>query len=427
MLHLPYGDTFIPFDETGALVLRSRVDELAAGRPGDEIVRAAMARPYGGARLSELAAGKRTCTLIVSDHTRPVPSRDILPAMLSELRAGNPDIRITLLVATGCHRGTTRAELAQKLGEAIVQSERIAVHDAADAASNAQIGILPSGAPLVIDRLAVETDLLCAEGFIEPHFFAGFSGGRKSVLPGVCDRVTVLGNHCSRFIDSPFARTGVLEQNPIDRDMAAAAEMAGLRYIVNVVIDENKRTAAAFAGEPAVVHAAGCAFLRPYCEAAAVPADIVITTNGGAPLDQNVYQCVKELSAAEAAAKPGGVLILCAACADGVGGDAFFRSLSECESAAALYQSILDTPQDRTIPDQWQSQILARILMKHRVIFVTRPALAGTIRQMKMDFAASLDEAMKKARETAGRGASVTVIPNGVSICVKPIANVQKP
>ena len=154
MLHLPYGDTFIPFDETGALVLRSRADELAAGLPGDEIVRAAMARPYGGARLSELAVGKRTCTLIVSDHTRPVPSRDILPAMLSELRAGNPDIRITLLVATGCHRGTTRAELAQKLGEAIVQSERIAVHDAADTASNVQIGILPSGAPLVIDRLA---------------------------------------------------------------------------------------------------------------------------------------------------------------------------------------------------------------------------------------------------------------------------------
>ena len=424
MLRLPYGNTFLPFDETDARVLRSRVDELSNGRGGGEIVRAAMARPYGGERLSELAAGRRTCTLIVSDHTRPVPSRDILPAMLSELRSGNPNIRITLLVATGCHRETTRAELREKLGAEIAASETIAVHDAADAAANVQIGILPSGAPLVIDRLAAETELLCAEGFIEPHFFAGYSGGRKSVLPGVCDRVTVLGNHCSRFIDSPSARTGVLEQNPIERDMAAAAEMAHLRYIVNVVIDENKRTAAAFAGEPAAAHAAGCAFLRPYCEAAAKPADIVIATNGGAPLDQNVYQCVKGLSAAEAAAKPGGVLVLCAECADGVGGEAFFRSLSECESAAALYRAIMETPQDRTIADQWQSQILARILMKHRVIFVTRPALADSIRQMKMDYVASLDEAMQKARETAGSNASVTVIPNGVSICVRPLANV---
>ena len=272
----------------------------------------------------------------------------------------------------------------------------------------------------MIDRLAAETELLCAEGFIEPHFFAGFSGGRKSVLPGVCGRATVLGNHCSRFIDSPFARAGVLEQNPIERDMAAAAEMANLRYVVNVVIDEQKRTAAAFAGEPAAAHAAGCAFLRPYCEAAATPADIVIATNGGAPLDQNVYQCVKGLSAAEAAAKPGGVLILLAACADGVGGDAFFRSLSECESPAALYRSIMDTPQERTIPDQWQSQILARILSRNRVIFVTRPALAETIRKMKMDYAASLEEALKKAREIAGENAGVTVIPNGVSIIVRP-------
>lgn len=422
MLRLPYGDTTVPFEEDGTRVLRSRVDELSAGRPGETIVREAMARPCGGARLSDLAAGKRTCTLIVSDHTRPVPSRDILPPMLEELRAGNPAIEITLLVATGCHRGTTRAELEKKLGAELLARETVAVHDAGNAAANVQIGILPSGAPLVIDRLAAETELLCAEGFIEPHFFAGFSGGRKSVLPGVCGRVSVLGNHCSRFIDSPFARAGVLEQNPIERDMAAAAEMAKLRYIVNVVIDEQKRTAAAFAGEPAAAHAAGCAFLRPYCEAAAEPADIVATTNGGAPLDQNVYQCVKGLSAAEAAAKPGGVLILLAACADGVGGDAFYRSLRECESPAALYRSILDTPQERTIPDQWQSQILARILMRNRVLFVTRPALAETIRAMKMDYAASLDEAMKKAREIAGKNASVTVIPNGVSICVRPIA-----
>ncbi|MPM25002.1 Lactate racemase [bioreactor metagenome] len=421
MLHLPYGKTTIPFDETGARVLRSRVDELVCSQAGGAIVRDAMEHPIGSERLSRLAVGKQNCVLIISDHTRPVPSKDILPAMLAELRQGNPKIDITLLVATGCHRGTTKAELTEKLGEEIASSERIAVHDASDADSNVTIGTLPSGAPLVIDRLAANADLLIAEGFIEPHFFAGFSGGRKSVLPGVCDRVTVLGNHCSRFIDSEFARAGVLEDNPIHADMLAAAELAKLRYIVNVVINEEKQTVAAFAGDPVEAHLAGCAFLRPFCEVEAAPAEIVLTTNGGAPLDQNVYQCVKGLSTAEAAAKPGGVLILLAECADGVGGEDFYRSLSESKNASALYDSILATPQERTIPDQWQSQILARILKKHTVIFVTRRELAETIRNMKMEYAPSLEEALKKARALKGAEASLTVIPNGVSMIVRPV------
>ena len=420
MIRLPYGRGAIAFDETGATVLRSRIDELAGGESGERIVREAMAKPYGGISLRALAKGKRNCTLIVSDHTRPVPSRDILPAMFEELREGNPEIDITLLVATGCHRETTRAELREKLGEAIASSERIVVHDAFDEASNVCIGTLPSGAPLVIDKLAAQTDLLVAEGFIEPHFFAGFSGGRKSVLPGVCDRVTVLGNHCSRFIDSPFARTGILEQNPLHNDMAAAAVTAKLQYIVNVVIDEEKRTVAAFAGEPETAHAAGCAFLRPFCEVRAKAADIVITTNGGAPLDQNIYQCVKGLTAAEAASKQGGVLILCAECADGVGGEGIYRLLKECESPERLYETIMATPQDKTTPDQWQSQILARILKGRRVIFVTRPELETTVREMKMDYAPSPADALLQARRIKGEAAAVTVIPNGVSVIVTP-------
>ena len=144
-----------------------------------------------------------------------------------------------------------------------------------------------------------------AEGFIEPHFFAGFSGGRKSVLPGVCDQVTVMGNHCSRFIDSEYARTGVLDGNPMHEDMLAAAKLAKLAYIVNVVIDEDKRTVAAFAGNPVTAHRAGCDFLLGYAKVSPVYADVVITSNGGAPLDQNLYQCVKSMTAAEASCNPG--------------------------------------------------------------------------------------------------------------------------
>ena len=300
MIRIPYGKSFILFDEQGAPVLSSRVGELKAQGSGDQLVRAAMAAPIDSPRLCELAKGKKNCVIIVSDHTRPVPSRDILPAMLDELRAGSPDIDVTLLVATGFHRPTSTKELEDKLGREIMDSCRIVVHDCRDAASNVEIGTLPSGAPCVVDRLAVETDLLVAEGFIEPHFFAGFSGGRKSVLPGVADQVTVLGNHCSRFIDSPFARTGVLDGNPIHEDMLAAAEMAKLAFIVNVVIDEEKKMVAAFAGNFRTAHRRGCDYMLDYFKVAPVPSEIVVTSNGGAPLDQNLYQCVKSMTAAEA-------------------------------------------------------------------------------------------------------------------------------
>ena len=411
-VQLPTGKTTIPMDIAPERVIVSDIGKLEGG-DGAELVRAAMAQPIGSPNLSALAAGKRTCTVIISDHTRPVPSRDILPHMLRELRQGNPKIDITLLVATGCHRGTTVDELIAKVGAEIVSREKIVVHDAFDPEKNVQIGILPSGAPLVLDKLAVETELLVAEGFIEPHFFAGFSGGRKSVLPGVCDKVTVYGNHCGAFIAHDKARTGVLDGNPIHRDMEAAAEMAKLQYIVNVVIDEHKRTVAAFAGDFRQAHAAGVEFLRNYCQVAPIPGDIVVTTNGGAPLDQNLYQCVKGLTAAEATVNPGGTIILCAEMADGIGGDQFYRDMADCESPAALFERFSATPQAETVADQWQTQILCRVLKDHRVIFVTRPGMERVIKEMKMEYAPNLDTAL----EMAGEG-SVTVIPDGVSVCI---------
>jgi len=416
-MRLPYGETFIDWTYGPCREIASRVDELAAG-DGSRLVEEALSAPIGAPPLRELAKGKKSAVLIISDHTRPVPSRDILPAMLREMRAENPEIEITLLVATGFHRATTEAELEKKLGKEIFSRERIVVHDCADPEKNVAIGTLPSGGPCVIDRLAAETELLVSEGFIEPHFFAGFSGGRKSVLPGISSRETVLANHCGTFIASEKARTGILEGNPIHRDMAAAARMARLQFIVNVVINEEKKTVAAFAGEPEAAHLAGCEYLRRFCGVKAVYGDIVVTTNGGAPLDQNLYQCVKSLTAAEASANPGAVLVLCAECADGVGGDGFRRSLKECESPEALYAEYCAVPADKTVPDQWQSQILARILMKHHVIVVTRPEMAETVREMKMEYAPSLASAMERARKLK-KNADVTVIPNGISVIVE--------
>ena len=418
---IPYGSTRLSLnlaDEQIAGVLESNITDLKAEGSEDDIVVAAMADPFGGKTLKEMAQGKKDATIIISDHTRPVPSKHIIPFMLKELREGNPDIDITLLVATGFHRLTVKEELVNKLGEKIVAEEKIIVHDSANADANVKIGVLPSGADLIINKVAAEADLLVAEGFIEPHFFAGFSGGRKSVLPGVSDRVTVLGNHCGAFIASDHARTGILEGNPIHKDMKSAAQQANLAYIVNTVIDEDKKVVAAFAGDPFTAHEAGCEFLRGYCKVDAIPADIVITSNGGAPLDQNMYQCVKSMTAAEASAGEDGVIILCAECADGTGGEGFYRALKDCESPAALMEEILQVPQDQTKPDQWEYQIQARILMQHPVIYVSRPEMQQTIEEMKMIYAPDLPTAMAKAKEIKGDNAKFTVIPNGIAVIV---------
>ena len=416
MLQIPYGSTSLPFEEGDARVLCSRIGELKAQGEGIEIVRAAMESPIDSPRLSELARGKKNCVIIISDHTRPVPSRDILPNMFRELREGSPDIDITLLVATGFHRPTAEAELRFKLGDEIFEQSKIVIHDCRNPESNVQVGVLPSGAPCVIDRVAAEAELLISEGFIVPHFFAGFSGGRKSVLPGVCDQVTVMGNHCSRFIDSDNARTGILDGNPMHQDMVAAAAFAKLAYIVNVVIDEEKRTVAAFAGNYVTAHRAGCDFLMQYAKVAPKWADVVVTSNGGAPLDQNIYQCVKSMSAAEATCNLGGVIIECAECADGHGGQAFYESMRDCASPEALYDEIMATPQDQTIADQWESQIMARLLKKFTVVMVTRPELKTMVEEMKMKYAPTLEDALALAKSLGKE--SLTYIPNGISVIV---------
>ena len=421
VINLPYGTQKIPLtlaDTANVTVLRSKIDLMVNKMNASRIVQEAMKNPIESPMLKELARGKKTATIIISDHTRPVPSRQIIPFMLEDLRLGNPQIEITLLVATGLHRETTKTELIHKLGEDIVAREKIVVHDCQDKEANREIGILPSGARLVINKLAIETDLLLAEGFIEPHFFAGFSGGGKSVLPGVSDRVTVLENHCSSFIDNPNARAGILEGNPIQTDITAAVKLAKLAFIVNVVINEKEEVVAAFAGDALAAHRMGCEYLQNYCFVDAAPADVVITTNGGAPLDQNIYQCVKGLSTAEATARPGAVLIICAECADGIGGEDFYRSLSQCKEAHALYDQIMQTPQGKTIPEQWQTQILARILKKHQVIFITRPELQKTLLEMKLGYAPTVEKALSNARENFNFEPSLTVIPNGVSLVV---------
>ncbi len=417
----PYGKKKLShsFGDELLGVLTSSIEEYEPKAGGEALVKEALAAPVGSLPLCELAKGKKNVVIIASDHTRPVPSKVIMPAMLGEIRKGNPDANITILIATGCHRGTTKEELVGKFGEEIVEKENIYVHDCDEREMLVNIGTLPSGGECEINRLAYEADLLVAEGFIEPHFFAGYSGGRKSVLPGVAGRSTVLANHCSEFIDDENARTGILEGNPIHRDMIWAAEKARLAFIVNVVLNAEKEVIFATAGDPFKAHRAGTDFLSSLCGAKATPSDVVISTNGGYPLDQNVYQAVKGMTAAEATVKKGGVIIMLAASLDGIGGDHFYHQLADEPDIQKTMDLFLSRGRGETVPDQWQTQILLRILMHAHVVYISECS-DDVIEKMHMTPAHSIEEALQKAKAILGKeDVTVAAIPDGVSVIVK--------
>lgn len=419
---LPYGKetmTAAIEEEHLAGVLLSGLHEYQPAMTGSELVQYALEHPIGTPRLCELAEGKKRIVVISSDHTRPVPSHIIMPLLLAEIRKGNPDADITILISTGLHRETTGEELEAKFGSEIMEQENIIVHNCDDTENLVHLGTLPSGGELVLNRLAAEADLLVAEGFIEPHFFAGFSGGRKSVLPGVAGRQTVMYNHNSGFIAHPCARTGVIEGNPIHEDMLYAARKAGLAFIVNVVIDAAHDPIFAVAGDCDLAHREGREFLASRCQVNAVPADIVISTNGGYPMDQNIYQSVKGMTAAEATVKENGVIIMLSKAADGHGGKSFHETFREEKDLNRMMKSFLDRTPDETIIDQWQSQIFARVLLKARVIYISS-CEDSLVEDLHMIPAHSMEEALEKAREIIKKeDYKITVIPDGVSVIVR--------
>jgi nickel-dependent lactate racemase len=420
-LLFPYGKESLAFDVSedrykGEMVCGLR--SYQARKSGEALVDEALANPAGSLPLHVMARGKKNVVLIASDHTRPVPSRIIVPRMLAEIRKGNPAADITILIATGCHRASTTAELKDKFGPEIMDREKIVLHDC-DSPDMVNVGKLPSGGDLVLNRLALGADLLMAEGFIEPHFFAGFSGGRKSVLPGVAARKTVLFNHNAEFIAHPRARTGILDGNPIHIDMLHAARAAGLAFICNVVINAEKEVIYAVAGDCDAAHRQGTDFLSSRCGVEAVPADIVISTNGGYPLDQNIYQAVKGMTAAEAAVKKDGVIIMLSKSNDGHGAPEFYKTFAEEKNLDHMLDTFMKTPREATRVDQWQSQIFARVLKRARVIYIS-DAPDQMVKDMHMIPARSIPEAVKMAEEILGNPrAAIAAVPDGVAVMVQ--------
>lgn len=419
---LPYYKGHINYeipDELVNGVLVSQTENYIPEDTEQNLVIKALQNPIDSLPLSELAKDKKHIVIISSDHTRPVPSHITMPILLKEIRKNNPNVKITILIATGMHRPTTHEELVNKYGQKIVDEEEIVIHNAYNDSDMVFKGILPSGGELWVNKLVDETDLLISEGFIEPHFFAGFSGGRKSVLPGIASKKTVLWNHNAIFIANKNARAGSLENNPIHKDMLFAAKQVNLQFILNVVINSEKKIIKAFAGNLESAHAHGCELVKSIAQVEPIYSDIVITTNGGYPLDQNIYQTVKGMTAGEACVNEGGVIIICSSCVDGTGGEFFYKLLADYPSAKEAYKNLNGVAPQNTEFDQWEAQILARILCKATVIIVSDKCDPNIITNMHIKHAYTIDEALKEANKIVGENKKITIIPDGISVIVK--------
>ncbi len=412
-----YADIHVE-DKNLKAVLTNKIHEFHVNKSEADIVRESLANPIGSLRLRELAKGKNKVLLVTSDHTRAVPSKLTLPILLAEIRAGSPEADITILIATGLHRATTVEEQRKMFGDAIVEHEKIIVHDAFDDNQMQTVCGLPSGASFVVNKLALETELLVCEGFIEPHFFAGFSGGRKSILPGISSAVTVNENHSSRAIADPNSRGGILQGNVIHEDMIFAAKKIGVDFILNVALDSEKKVIAAFAGDLERAHEQGCEFVLNLSRVPAVTGDIVVTTNGGYPLDQNLYQCPKAATTAEVCAGEDGIIILVASCMDGIGGTHFEKLMLD-GTPQEIFDKLMAIPPQETIPEQWCVQTFSQMLLKHPIILVSSldPEL---VKKLNMIPASSPDEALKIAYSMKGSDADVVIIPDGVSVMAVP-------
>lgn len=402
-------------EENLKAVLTAKMHGFHAEKSQEQLVLDALEHPVGSPRLRTLAEGKRKIVIVTSDHTRAVPSKITLPLLLKEIRSGNPDADITILIATGLHRPTTEEEQRRMFGDEIVDHEKIAINNAFAPEQFVELCTLPSGAVFQVNRLAAECDLLVTEGFVEPHFFAGFSGGRKSILPGICSERTVNENHSYKAVSHPRSNSGMLKDNPIHADMLCAAKAVNVQFIFNVALDGEKKIVAAWAGDLEKAHEAGVAFIRQWSQCPVVTGDIVVTSNGGYPLDQNLYQSPKAMATAEACAGEDGVIIMCCSCCDGMGG-AHFGQLIQRGTPDEIDRYLSSIPPEKTIPEQWCTQVCVRVLRKHPVILVTTFLNHDEVRKANMIPASTPDEALEIAYRLKGKQASVVVIPDGVSV-----------
>lgn len=388
---------------------------IPASRPIDEIESAvfeAVERPVGKPPLAEMARGRRKACIVVCDITRPVPSNRIVPVILRVLKeAGMLESQISILVATGTHRPNTKDELRSLLGPDTVAQVRIENHDCRD--EHPFIGISPNGVPVYLNKTYLDADLRITVGMIEPHFMAGYAGGRKMVMPGVASLQSVQAWHSPRFLEHPKATNGETEGNPVHEEALAIARMAPPDFIVDCALDATKRPCAFFAGDMEAAWERGVAFVRDGVKSELVePVDIVATSGGGYPLDLTFYQTVKGMVGALPILKPGGSIIIASECREGIGSRHFTDCLVGLASIEDFPQRI-EAPDWTFVPDQWQIELFARAVRGRSIYMVNSGIPEDRLRQLFVTPQPSVEAALAQALAVHGETATVAAIPKG--------------
>ncbi|MBF8282453.1 MAG: hypothetical protein HW378_1368 [Anaerolineales bacterium] len=400
-VHLAYGREGLtvelpgPVDVAAAPLVPGLPDEAAA-------LRAALREPIGSRPLAALVKPGDRVVIAHSDITRATPNDRILPVLLAELEAAGvarPDI--TLLNALGTHRPQTEAELRGMLGDDVVDNYRCLQHDAFDDENLVSLGVTARGHPVRLNRRLMEAEVKILVGFVEPHFFAGFSGGPKGVLPALAGAESVFTNHGREMIADPSATWGVTEGNPIWEEMREAALRVAPLFLLNVTLNAHRQITGVFAGDLLPAHAVGCDFVRQHAMVkVSAPYDVVVTTNSGYPLDQNLYQTVKGMSAASRIVREGGSILMVAACADGLPDHGQYASLLAEAGSPRGVLDMLARP-GFCAHDQWQIQIQAQIQLRadvyvysggltdeqiRRALFTPCRGLAGTVAALRSQY-----------------------------------------
>jgi nickel-dependent lactate racemase len=417
--HLAFGKTGLevelpPGPNYSFLEARSAVPLSDPRRAIEE----ALDSPIGSPPLEAMARGKASAAISVCDITRPAPNRIVLPPVLERLeRAGIARDRIIILIATGLHRAATEAEAAEIVGPEIASTYRWGNHNARELSEHRYLGVTASGTPVHIDERFVSADLHLTLGFIEPHLMLGYSGGRKLIVPGQAARQTIEVLHSPKFMRDPRTCEGSIEGNPLHEELLEIARMARHDFMVDVALARDRSIAGVFAGDPVKAHRQGVEFVsRVMLELIEKPVDAVITTGAGYPLDLTFYQSLKGITAAQHIVKPGGKILLLAACDEGPGAPEFRGMLKDFPSWQGFLDHIDRSP---VVIDQWQLEKLAMVTRKADVLFHVPglppdyyPTLWGPAH-------ASAPAAIEALARSLAPGANVAVIPEGPYVLAK--------
>jgi nickel-dependent lactate racemase len=378
-----------------------------------ESLRECLRRPNGAKPLAELAQGRRDACVVICDVTRPVPNQLILGEILPVLESsGIPRDRIVILIATGLHRPNEGDELVELVGPEIAANYRIENHHGQVLDEHTFLGESPRGVPIWIDRRYVEADLKITTGLIEPHLMAGFSGGRKLICPGIAALETVKVWHGPDFLEHPRADCGILDGNPVHEENTWIGRHTGCDFIVNVVIDSQRRPLKFVAGDMETAFGEGVEFVRGVVtDTVPEPVDIVVTSSAGYPLDTTFYQAVKGMTGALPIVKQGGTIILAASLSEGVGSPQFASLFHENETLDVFVERILG--KDYFVMDQWQLEELAKVRRRAKVKLVSDGLPPETINSLFVESAESVETALADSLTEYGPAASVAVIPKG--------------